>query len=176
MTDLKTTDRTSQDPGARWGLDRAAVLALNTTEALATSVLDAPALDALLADAWWAAGVEAGRAAFLIAFDETAAYDGTNYRWFRARCARFVYVDRVVVAAAARGRGLARRLYADLTAAARAAGHAHLVCEINLDPPNPVSDAFHAALGFVEVGRGSPRPGKTVRYLRCPLADGPTAG
>ena len=48
---------------------------------------------------------------------------------------------------------------------AREAGHTALVCEVNLEPPNPVSDAFHASLGFTELGRGSPTPGKVVRYL-----------
>jgi predicted GNAT superfamily acetyltransferase len=33
-------------------------------------------------------------------------------------------------------------------------------------PPNPASDAFHAALGFVEVGTASVHDGsRTVRYL-----------
>ena len=75
-------------------------------------------------------------------------------------------MDRVVTAAAARGQGYARTLYADLFVRARAAGHTRVVCEVNFEPPNPVSDAFHAALGFVEVGRGSVHNhSKTVRYL-----------
>jgi len=156
---------------ARWGLAREAVLALNAAEDVATSPLDAAALDALLAEAFHAEGVEAGRAAFLIAFDERARYASPNYQWFCARLPRFVYVDRVVVSAASRGQGLARRLYAQLMAVARAAGHTALVCEVNHTPPNPVSDAFHAALGFTELGRGSPTPGKVVRYLCRDLRD-----
>ncbi len=39
-------------------------------------------------------------------------------------------------------------------------------CEVNLEPPNPVSDAFHEALGFTEVGRAAIHDGKKlVRYL-----------
>jgi len=35
-----------------------------------------------------------------------------------------------------------------------------------VDPPNPASDAFHAAHGFSEVGRSAIHGGsKTVRYL-----------
>ena len=75
------------------------------------------------------------------------------------------YVDRVVVARAARGRGLARRLSADLIARAAAEGRDRVVCEVNLDPPNPSSDLLHAALGFVEVGREAVPGWKTVRYL-----------
>jgi len=41
-----------------------------------------------------------------------------------------------------------------------------VVCEVNRDPPNPASDAFHAAQGFTEMGQAAIRQGsKTVRYL-----------
>jgi len=41
-----------------------------------------------------------------------------------------------------------------------------VVCEVNSRPPNPESDAFHAALGFVEVGNARIHDGaKDVRYL-----------
>jgi len=154
---------------AGWDLDPAALLALNGEEEQATSPLTAEALEALLRQAFYAGGVDAGREAFLIAFDAHARYDSPNYRWFCERSADFVYIDRVIVASTARGRGLARRLYTELADAARRAGHAQLVCEVNLDPPNPGSDAFHAALGFTVVGQGSPMPGKTVRYWSMPL-------
>jgi predicted GNAT superfamily acetyltransferase len=104
--------------------------------------------------------------AFLLAFDESATYDSPNYLWFRRRYRRFVYVDRVVVAPAVRGRGYGRLLYADLFDRAGRAGHDIVVCEVNSDPPNPASDAFHAAQGFAEVGRAAIHQGsKTVRYL-----------
>ncbi len=105
-----------------------------------------------------------------MAFDQDADYDSPNYLWFRERYPRFVYVDRIVVAPAVRKRGLANRLYEDLFEAAIDAGHERVVCEVNSDPPNPASDAFHAALGFVEVGQASIHGGaKTVRYLARPL-------
>ena len=101
-----------------------------------------------------------------MAFDQDARYDSPNFLWFRSRYPRFVYVDRIVVASSARGRGHARRLYDDLFEQAIAAGHERVVCEVNSQPPNPASDAFHAALGFVEVGTGDVYGGsRTVRYL-----------
>jgi uncharacterized protein len=105
--------------------------------------------------------------AMLIAFDERAPYDSPNHRWFRERYPRFVYVDRVAVSQAARGRGLARRLYEDLIAKARADGHTVVCAEVYSEPPNPQSDAFHAAMGFHEIARAvlPERGGKTVRYL-----------
>jgi hypothetical protein len=104
--------------------------------------------------------------AFLLAFDQAASYDSPNYMWFRQRYTRFVYVDRVVVAPLMRGRGYARLLYTDLFEQARRAAHQLVVCEVNSDPPNQASDAFHAAFEFDEVGRATIHQGsKTVRYL-----------
>jgi predicted GNAT superfamily acetyltransferase len=75
-------------------------------------------------------------------------------------------VDRIVVASTACGRGCARRLYLDLFEHAVRAGHDRIVCEVNTRPPNPESDAFHAALGFIEVSSASiHNDSKTVRYL-----------
>jgi uncharacterized protein len=81
----------------------------------------------------------------------SAAYESPNYLWFRQRYRRLVYVDRVVVAPDARGRGYAGLLYADLFDRACRAGHDIVACEVNRDPPNPASDAFHAAQGFAAI-------------------------
>lgn len=108
--------------------------------------------------------------AFLVALAGRAPTVAPNYRWFAARLDDFVYVDRVVVAQSARQRGLGRLLYCDLMEAAARAGYRRVCCEVNLDPPNPASDAFHAALGFAEIGRAFlPDRKKTVRYLTLEL-------
>lgn len=142
-----------------------AILELNNRHAAELSLLTAQSLAALLGTAFHARRI--GQAdAFLIGLDETAEYGSSNFLWFRARYPRFAYVDRVVVAEHARNRGLARRLYAGFFAAARAAGHAIACCEVNQEPPNPASDAFHAALGFEPVGTAALYGGeRTVRYL-----------
>ncbi|HYZ62020.1 MAG TPA: GNAT family N-acetyltransferase [Acetobacteraceae bacterium] len=146
-----------------------AILELNNAHASELSWLEPARLTALLSRAFYARRLGPADA-FMLAFDQAAEYDSPNYLWFRARLPRFVYVDRVVVAPHARGRGLARLLYADLIRHARAAGHDLLACEVNLDPPNPASDALHAALGFTEAGRASVHGGaKLVRYLTRPL-------
>jgi predicted GNAT superfamily acetyltransferase len=142
-----------------------ALLALNNAHAQELSWLEAKRLEYLIGEAFLARRI--GRLdAFLLAFDQDARYDSPNFIWFRARYPRFVYVDRIVVAPSARGRGCARRLYDDLFEHAVCAGHDRIVCEVNKTPPNPASDAFHAALGFVEVGTASVHGGsRTVRYL-----------
>ena len=130
----------------------------------------------MLADAFHVGLVDGGRTAFLLAFDAGAAYDSLNYLWFRTRWMRFSYVDRVVTAPAVRGRGIGRQLYEALFTAALQAGHDRVGCEVNLQPANPGSDAFHARLGFAEVGRGTLPGGKVVRYLGRRLVDDPAAG
>lgn len=102
--------------------------------------------------------------AFLLGFREGSAYDSVNYRWFATRYPRFFYVDRVVVANAAQGQGLGRLLYDDAFAFAARAGLERVTCEIDHDPPNPVSERFHDRFGFREIGRQavSYGGGKTV--------------
>ena len=109
--------------------------------------------------------------AFMLALDQDAPYDSPNFLWFRDRYPRFVYVDRIVVAPSARGRGYARKLYRELFEHTAHAGHERVVCEVNARPPNPESEAFHTAVGFVEVGRAEvDHRSKTVRYLSRMLA------
>lgn len=152
--------------GAATTADLEAVLALNASNELETSPLDAAGLQALLDRAFHVGLRDQGRQAFLIAFDENASYTSPNYLWFRRRYARFVYVDRIIVSARARGQGLARALYRELFDAATVAGHTLITCEVNVRPPNPASHAFHASLGFDEVGRGGAADGsKIVSYL-----------
>ncbi|MGE0279426.1 MAG: GNAT family N-acetyltransferase [Rhizobiaceae bacterium] len=145
--------------------DEPAVLALNNAHAAETSWLEPAKLHRMIGEAFLAGRIGALEA-FIIAFDQRANYDSPNFLWFRERYSRFVYVDRIVTAPEARGRGHARRIYLALFTAARFAGHERIVCEVNSDPPNPASDAFHAALGFEEVGSAAIHDGKkTVRYL-----------
>ena len=103
-----------------------------------------------------------GVVAFLLAFREGADYDSPNYRWFAARYATFLYVDRVVVAESQQGRGLGRLLYDDLFAFARASGVPCITCEFDIDPPNEASRRFHARYGFEEVGTQALPKGKRV--------------
>ena len=59
----------------------------------------------------------------------------------------------IVVAQADRGQGWGRRLYDDLFRHARQLGVGTITCEFDVEPPNPVSERFHRAFGFREVGR-----------------------
>jgi hypothetical protein len=147
-------------------LDGAAVLSLNNAHSKETSALDETSLAALLDMAFYARGIERGATAFLIALDQDAPYGSPNILWFKECRERFVYIDRIIVAISARGQGIARILYEDLFVAARQAGHDLVACEVNIEPPNLASEAFHLAMGFLEVGQASIYGGaKTVRYF-----------
>ena len=144
--------------------DEPAILALNNEHAVELSWLEPERLSFLLGEAFYARRIGALEA-FIMTFDQDARYDSPNFLWFRERYQRFVYVDRVVVAGEARGRGHARRLYQDLFDQARRAGQTIVTCEVNTYPPNPASDAFHAVFGFSEVGDAVIDGGKkAVRY------------
>ncbi len=140
--------------------------ALNEAHAEELSGMSCRRFVELLDRAFYARVIE-GQAGFMLAFDQNADYDSPNYLWFRKKMPRFVYVDRVVVSPRHRRQGLARRLYQDLFGNVIAQRQRHVVCEVNRDPPNPASDRFHAALGFLPVGEAVLEDcAKTVRYLR----------
>ena len=86
-----------------------AVLALNHEHAEELSWLEPGQLSHLVSQAFYARRI-GDLEAFLLAFDQGADYDSPNFLWFKARYPRFVYVDRIAVAATARGQGHARRL------------------------------------------------------------------
>jgi predicted GNAT superfamily acetyltransferase len=135
--------------------------------------------------------VDAGRLGFL--FDESAialaaivrselvgftlvlppgsAYDSVNYRWFANRGDDVMYLDRVAIDAGHRGLGLGRALYASVLD--RIATHhtsmTSLGLEVNIEPPNPVSMAFHQKLGFTEVGRQMTPYGAVVSLMERPV-------
>lgn len=140
------------------------VLALSARHEVETGKLGRAKLAAMVATSYLST-IIGERGGYLITFDQAGAYDSPNFLWHRARYPRFVYVDRIVIEPAARGLGYARALYQQFFERARADGHNLACCEINLDPPNPESDAFHAAMGFAEVGQAVLDNGKAVRYL-----------
>jgi predicted GNAT superfamily acetyltransferase len=111
---------------------------------------------------------------FVIGMPPGLAYQSENYLFFSARAreqgSTFVYVDRIVLAAHLRGRGLGPKLYDAAFAEARRAGATEVLCEVNLEPPNPGSLAFHTRLGFAEVGRQSTKGGANlVALLAAPV-------
>jgi len=113
-------------------------------------------------------------AGFVLGMPPGLGYQSENYLFFSSRARElgtsFVYVDRIVLAAHLRGRGLGPQLYAAVFAEARRVGADEVLCEVNIEPPNPGSLAFHTRLGFVEVGRQSTKGGANlVSLLAAPV-------
>lgn len=102
---------------------------------------------------------------FVIGMRPGSEYASENYRYFDARSSDFLYVDRIVVDAARRGSGTGRALYEAVFELARAHGLREVTCEVNLDPPNPESLAFHARLGFERVGEQPTKNGSVTVAL-----------
>jgi len=131
------------------------IVALNEASVSLLSPLSPQRLAELHSKAALHRVVEHGRGVigFLLAFREGTDYDSPNYRWFAARYPRFLYVDRVVVSDAARGRGVGTLLYRRMFEFAAASAVEIVTCEFDVDPPNPASQHFHAGFGFREAGR-----------------------
>ena len=96
------------------------------------------------------AEVEGVPVGFILCMLEGLDYQSLNYRWVSERYARFAYCDRIAIAAAARGGRLGEALY-DEAARRLSSLRDTLICEVNLEPPNPGSLRFHRRLGFVPV-------------------------
>jgi predicted GNAT superfamily acetyltransferase len=134
--------------------DHAAVLAWNETHVELLAPLDEPRLIELAAEADTAAVIayEGRDVGFVLTFAAGAGIEGPNFRWFSERHEAFLYLDRIVVDSSARRTGVASRVYAELES--RAAELGPVLClEVNIEPPNEPSLAFHQARGFVEVGQ-----------------------
>ncbi|MCW2761640.1 MAG: family N-acetyltransferase [Marmoricola sp.] len=88
-------------------------------------------------------------AGFVITFAAGAAYDGTHFAWFAQRYHDYCYLDRIVIDDQFQRRGLGTFVY---DAVEGDCARPVLALEVNIEPPNEPSLAFHRARGYVEVG------------------------
>jgi predicted GNAT superfamily acetyltransferase len=140
--------------------------------AVATETVDdlgqiaAESLIALVAE------VDGEIAGFCLVLAPGADYDSLNYLWFAAHFNDFVYPDRIAISPAFRRRGIGRDMYAEVErlAAERRPSAKDFTLEVNLSPRNDESLAFHAKLGFVEVGQQETDYGARVSLMSKPLA------
>lgn len=169
--DLRPLDIRDQNTG-----DTSEILRLNNAASPAVPHAEAREIRELLRYADHTVGVVDGQdatalAGFLIGFDPGSDYSSENYRWFESRGTDHLYVDRIVVDEAVRGRRIGRLLYDHVFALAHRAGRAEVTCEVNLRPPNARSLAFHRRIGFVEVGRQVTKGGSVEVALLAASVD-----
>jgi len=132
--------------------DHAEVLALNERNVELLAPLDQPRLVQLTewAERALVIDVDGGFAGFVLTFASGSSYDGENFGWFSERYRDFYYLDRVVIHEDFRRRGLGSVVYDELESSS---GPPLFALEVNVDPPNEASLAFHHARGFTEVGQ-----------------------
>lgn len=149
------------------------VLSLNQAEEKWTSELDLDSLEELmgysvafkvLADAESVFG-------FVLVMNSSSAYPNANLNWFNARLESFWYVDRIVVDGVCSRRGYGRALYGHIFASARQEKVRNIACEYSTRPMNKGSAAFHARMGFREIGNRSDKTnGKGLSMQVCELS------
>jgi uncharacterized protein len=139
--------------------DLDAALALNNANLPALSEVDRDELARLagLTTVALAAEVDGAFAGFCLVLPPGVDYASLNYGWFSAQAAAlgyasFAYLDRIAVAPTAQRHGVGRALYARLVEELTGSAPV-LFCEVNVRPRNETSLAFHAAIGFREVGQ-----------------------
>ena len=152
--------------------DLSDVLSLNRAEEKWTSILDLDSLEELigysvafkvLTDSEIVSG-------FVLVMSSSSAYPNANLNWFNARLESFWYVDRIVVARSCSRRGYGRALYEHIFARARQERVGSITCEYNTRPMNEGSAAFHARMGFREIGNRSDKAnGKGLSMQMCEL-------
>ena len=155
--------------GKRWGgtvrrvaairdivdADLARILEINQANVPEVGSVDAQRLAFILGESPIALAVEVdGRVVgFCLVLGADSSYDSVNYRWFTEHFSDFMYLDRVAFDAAAQGNGYGTMLYGEVAARMQAVDATQLALEVNVEPPNEPSLAFHDKLGFVEVGQ-----------------------
>jgi predicted GNAT superfamily acetyltransferase len=147
--------------------DLAAVLALNATAEGLVEPLGADRLDWLRLIAAHAVVVDLdGRpAGFVLTFTPGSAYDGLEFEWFTQTYAdRFLFVERIVVAEGHRREGIASAVYRAVERAAKPFDR--VVARVHSE----AGLAFHAARGYVEVGKQRLPTGTTASLLSKELA------
>jgi len=143
------------------------IRAINAESTPGVSGLTSAALDHVVETAcvMWVALVNERVAGYLIGCAPYAIYEGEEFRWFRSRVKDFLYVDQIAVRASHRSQGIGAALYQELEQFAERSELWTLVCEVNLDPPNPGSMAFHMRQGFAELERLRTSDGRHVALL-----------
>lgn len=147
------------------------ILALNAASTPAVGEMALQTYRDIAAQAYRVLIAEAGGepAGFLILIRPGSSYPSDNYGWFEEQFDRHLYIDRIAISERAKGQGVGRALYDAALKLAAELGEERLTAEVNEDPPNPQSMAFHEKLGFRHLLSRMSGSGKVVAMLERPL-------
>lgn len=152
--------------------DLPAVLKLNTAALQHVSEVTLSDMKRFLKQADPFLVIEEGEelAGFMIVLQKGLDYKSLNYQFFCNNYSDFDYVDRIVIAEKFRGRKFGKALYDHLFTHS---DKKKITCEVNLQPPNPDSIAFHKSLGFKQVAEMKSEKGtKSVAMMIKNIVDG----
>ena len=102
---------------------------------------------------------------FLIGLGPGISYSSENYIWLSQRYRSFFYVDRIIIDAKYRNKGIGFHFYDHLINTVKNEVEC-ILCEVNVKPLNEQSLNFHKKYGFNVVGEKDTENGlKRVCYL-----------
>jgi len=144
--------------------DHAFVIELNRLHEHLTAPMDEDRLLALLAWAERAVVIdlEGSPAGFVFLFSAGTDYDSASYVELGRLFDEFTYLDRIVIDEAFHRRGLGTAVYDELEAQAVR----RMVLEVNIDPPNEASLAFHRARGYRGVAEFGPADHRVLQMSK----------
>ena len=96
---------------------------------------------------------------FLIGLEPKKKYNSENYIWVNQRYSSFIYVDRIIIDAKYRSKGLGVYFYNHLLKSMQVKVE-NILCEVNIRPYNKQSIKFHKKYGFDEIGKQDIEKGK----------------
>lgn len=144
------------------------VLAINNDAVPAVNSLTANELSDIIniSEKAWVVDEGGKIVGVLIVIGPEESYGSANYTWLASQFTNFCYVDRIIITSSGKRKGYGKALYLALEEHATSIGKEVLLCEVNVEPENPQSMAFHASLGWVPFQDREHGPSKIVRYFK----------
>lgn len=131
------------------------IISINKNSIPEVSEIDKDYFDHMLNESsyFFAAELQGSLVGYICAFSSDDHYDASEFKWFQElHKSNFLYIDQVGISPQYRRAGVGKFMYQNLEELALRGRYKNLSCEVNIEPLNIVSKAFHEKLGFVEVG------------------------
>ena len=101
---------------------------------------------------------------FVICLRENTNYQSINYKFFKKRHNKFLYIDRIAIANKYQSFGIGSTFYNKLITI-KDKYNIPICAEVNIDPPNELSIDFHKKHGFSKIAESTIKEGYSVVYM-----------